>query len=308
MREDECYNCVHMRDNHRDALGDCAVYECDCLEWIPLPKDEPKGDGTTLSSAHGSKDGKLKIMKNVLLFGDCLKVMSNLADKSIDFILCDLPYGVTAQNKWDVIIPFEPLWKQYERIIKDTGAIALTATEPFSSLLVVSKPKMFRYDLIWEKPLATGFLNANRMPLRNHEQILIFYKHLPTYNPQKTKGKPYRMTRREVGSNYNTVKVVHHETLNDTGDRFPMSVRRFSHDKEKLHSTQKPVALFEYLIRTFTNEEDVVLDNAAGSCTTAIACLNTKRQYICIEKDSYFFKLGKERILKHTAANERINE
>ena len=127
-----------------------------------------------------------------IINGDCLEVMPTLGNKSIDMILCDLPYGTSARSKWDVIIPFEPLWLQYNRVIKDTCAIVLTATEPFSSLLVNSNPKMFRYDLLWEKPLATGFLNANRMPLRSHEQVLVFYKKLPTYNPQKVQGKPYK--------------------------------------------------------------------------------------------------------------------
>lgn len=231
-----------------------------------------------------------------VLLGDCLDLMKNIPSGKIDFILCDLPYGVTARNKWDVIIPFKPLWEQYNRVIKNNGAIVLTATEPFSSMLIMSNPENFRYDLIWEKPLATGFLNANKMPLRNHEQILVFYKSLPIYNPQKTEGKPYKMTRRGDTTNYNSVKNLHQETNNVDGKRFPKSVIKFSSDKDKLHPTQKPLALFEWLIKTFTNEGETVLDNCAGSGTTGIACVKNNRNSILIEKDPKFFELIKTRL------------
>lgn len=231
-----------------------------------------------------------------VLLGDCLDLMKNIPSGKIDFILCDLPYGVTARNKWDVIIPFKPLWEQYNRVIKNNGAIVLTATEPFSSMLIMSNPENFRYDLIWEKPLATGFLNANKMPLRNHEQILVFYKSLPIYNPQKTEGKPYKMARRGDTTNYNSVKNLHQETNNVDGKRFPKSVIKFSSDKDKLHPTQKPLALFEWLIKTFTNEGETVLDNCAGSGTTGIACVKNNRNSILIEKDPKFFELIKTRL------------
>jgi len=234
---------------------------------------------------------------NVIYEGDCLEVMKIFPDKSIDLILTDLPYGVTARNKWDVIIPFEPLWKQYKRIIKRNGAIVLTSSEPFTSLLVTSNLKMFRYDLIWEKPLATGFLNANRMPLRNHENILVFYSKLPIYNPQKTAGKPYKMIRRGDTSNYNSVNNLHQETNNETGERYPVSNLKFSPDSAKLHPTQKPVALFEYLIKTYTNEGAIVLDNCCGSGTTGIACQNLNRNFILIDKDPHWCDVSYQRLM-----------
>lgn len=238
------------------------------------------------------------LLPNALILGDCLDILQYVPDQSIDMILCDLPYGVTARNKWDVIIPLDKLWTHYTRIIKDNGAIVLTSTEPFTSLLINSNPDMFRYDLIWEKPLATGFLNANRMPLRSHENILIFYKKLPTYNPQKEAGKPYKMTRRSDTSNYNTVKNLHQETNNESGERYPKSVIKFASDKEKLHPTQKPLALFEYLIKTYTNPNDVVLDNCIGVGTTAIATINTNRGFIGIEKEEKYFNIAKTKIKK----------
>ena len=227
--------------------------------------------------------------KNKVMLGDCLDLMQEIPESYFDMILCDLPYGTTARNKWDEIIPFKPLWKQYERVIKSNGAIVLTAAEPFTSMLITSNPKLFRYDLIWEKATATGFLNANRMPLRAHEQVLVFYKKLPTYNPQKTQGKPYKMTRRGDTSNYNEVKDLHWTTDNQDGLRFPRSVLYFPHDKIKLHPTQKPLALFEYLIKTYTNKKDIVLDNCAGSGTTGIACRNLKRKFVLIEKEQEYY-------------------
>ncbi len=249
-----------------------------------------------------SKDAYYYDETGMLLKGDCLEWMEKIPNNSIDMILCDLPYGVTARNKWDVTIPFESLWKSYERLIKGNGAIILTAIEPFSSLLITSNLRMFRYDLIWEKPLAIGFLNANRMPLRNHEQILVFYNKLPVYNPQFTEGEPYTMIRRGDTSNYQKMRELHYKTESN-GKRYPKSVQKFSWDREKLHPTQKPVALFEYLIKTYTNEGMTVLDNAAGSCTTAIACINTNRQWICIEKEEKYCAISKERIENHKRNN-----
>ena len=224
-----------------------------------------------------------------MVCGDCLEWMGEIDDESIDMILCDLPYGVTARNTWDVIIPFDELWAHYERIIKGNGAIVLTATEPFSAKLVNSNSKLFRYDLIWSKPMATGFLNANRMPLRSHEQVLVFYKSLPVYNPQKTPGKPYKMRQRDKQTpNYNKLRLKNPETNNETGDRYPVSIVEFTHDNTKLHPTQKPLALFEYLIKTYTNEGDLVLDNCAGSGTTGIACVRTGRRFILIDSSPVY--------------------
>ncbi|QEL71628.1 site-specific DNA-methyltransferase [Bacillus sp. AR4-2] len=225
--------------------------------------------------------------------------MKLLQDKSVDMILCDLPYGVT-QNKWDVVIPFNELWQQYERIIKDSGAIVLTAAQPFSAQLIVSNPKLFRYEWIWEKTAATGHLNAKKMPMRAHESILVFYKKLPTYNPIKTTGHaPVNSytKHQDDGSNYGKTKVG--ISGGGSTERYPRSVQRFSTDKQKeaIHPTQKPVALFEYLIKTYTNEGETVLDNCIGSGTTAVAALNTNRNFIG-------FEISKEYCV---AANERIN-
>ncbi|WP_242270989.1 site-specific DNA-methyltransferase [Bacillus cereus group sp. BfR-BA-01425] len=230
---------------------------------------------------------------------DCLEGMELLQDKSVDMILCDLPYGVT-QNKWDVVIPFDELWKQYERVIKDNGAIVLTAAQPFSAQLIVSNPKLFRYEWIWEKTAATGHLNAKKMPMRAHESILVFYKKLPTYNPIKTTGHaPVNSytKHQDDGTNYGKTKIG--ISGGGSTDRYPRSVQRFSTDKQKeaIHPTQKPVALFEYLIKTYTNEGETVLDNCIGSGTTAVAAINTNRNFIG-------FEISKEYC---AAANQRID-
>lgn len=234
---------------------------------------------------------------NKLYLADCLEKMKEIDDKSIDLILADLPYEVTARNKWDVIIPFDKLWESYERIIKDNGGIVLTATQPFASQLVMSNLKLFKYEWIWEKCTGTGFLNAKRQPLRNHEQILVFYKSQPTYNPQFTEGKPYKCKQGGHGTNYNdrgleTKEVI---TIND-GKRYPLTVQKFNKDKEKLHPTQKPLALFEYLIKTYSNESDLILDNTMGVGTTCLAAKNLGRNYIGIEKDENYYSIAVERL------------
>jgi len=246
---------------------------------------------------------------NEILNGDCLELMDFIADASIDMILCDLPYGTT-QNKWDTVISFGKLWQQYERVIKPNGAIILTAAQPFTSALIMSNTKMFRYDLVWEKSIATGFLNANRMPLRGHESVLIFYKKLPVYNPQKhmlttpsfKKGNAARGS-----SNYGNFNHLMDIGSKD-GSRFPRSVFSIKTEaaffdatgkSKMLHPTQKPVALFEYLIKTYTNSGDLVLDNCAGSGTTAIACINTNRKFIVMEQDEKYFEIMKARIDQH---------
>jgi len=224
--------------------------------------------------------------------------MPEIPDKSIDMILCDLPYGTT-QCKWDAVIPFESLWREYRRLIKDKGAIVLTATQPFASQIVISNLDLFKYEWIWKKPMGQGFLNAKSQPLRNHEQILVFYNKQPTYNPQFTKGKPYKQKQGDHGTNYgkrgkNVKEVI---TINE-GIRYPLTVQDFNYDKDKVHPTQKPVELFEYLIRTYTNEGDLVLDNCIGSGTTAVACINTKRNFIGIELEEKYYKIALERIAK----------
>ena len=236
--------------------------------------------------------------------GDCLELMNNIPDKSIDMILCDLPYGTT-QNKLDIIVPFEPLWKQYERIIKDNGAIILFAQGVFYIDLVNSNRKLFRYDLVWDKCLVSGFLNAKRMPLRQHEQIAVFYKKLPTYNPQFTQGKPLHSkgvayTNKEIkNQNYGKFNITD-DTRAGSTQKYPTSIIKFQkpHPSITIHRTQKPVALLEYLIKTYTNEGDVVLDNCMGSGSTGVACKNLGRDFIGIEKDETYFKIAKERIDK----------
>lgn len=235
---------------------------------------------------------------------DCLEGMKKIDDKSIDFIFTDLPFSTT-QNSWDVLIPFEPLWEQYERIIKDNGCIALWAQSPFDKRLACSNEKLYRYEWIIEKTKATGHLNAKKMPMKAHENILIFYKKLPTYNPQKTTGHtPIHSYTKYVETQNNTeIYGRMNKELSGGGetDRYPRSVITFASDKQKscLHPTQKPLALCEYMIKTYTNPEDLVLDSCAGSCTTAVAALNTNRNYICFEKDKDIFEVGSKRVAEY---------
>lgn len=224
--------------------------------------------------------------------GDCLELMKSIPDKSVDMILCDLPYGTTA-CKWDNIIPFEPLWEQYKRIIKDNGAICLFGSEPFSTELRHSNIKMFRYDWIWEKSKGSGFYNAKKMPLKSHEIISIFYKKAPTYNPQMTIGKPYKCKQGYVGE-YLGKNINDVITIND-GTRYPTSVQKFGIEVG-LHPTQKPTPLLEYLIKTYTNEGDAVLDNCMGSGSTGVACVNTNRNFIGMELDEHYFEVAQNRI------------
>lgn len=234
-----------------------------------------------------------------LLYGDCIELMNNISDKSVDMILCDLPYGTT-KCKWDITIPFVPLWEQYKRIIKDNGAIVLFANGMFTADLMNSNRKMWRYNLIWAKTTVTGFLNAKKMPLRQHEDICIFYKKPPTYNPQKTFGHKRKVSLAQHKENCKmTDNYGKHDFCSyDSTERYPTSILTFKTDKQKssLHSTQKPVALCEYLIKSYTNEGDLVLDNCMGSGTTGVACINTKREFIGIELNEDYFKIAKERI------------
>lgn len=232
---------------------------------------------------------------------DCLVGMRQIPDKSIDMILCDLPYGTT-QNKWDTIIPLNPLWRQYERIVKDNGAIVLTGCQPFTSQLIMSNPKLYRYELIWQKTTVTGHLNAKKMPMRAHENILVFYKKLPTYNPQMTTGHKRKIStarhkrNSKKSTNYNDYELSSY----DSTERYPRSVMTYATDKQKsvIHPTQKPVALFEYLIKTYTNEGEVVFDGCSGSGTTAVAAINTNRKFLCMEKEKEYFDKSVERIMK----------
>ena len=225
--------------------------------------------------------------------GDCLEVMKDIPDKSIDMILCDLPYGTT-RNKWDSTIQLDKLWDQYNRIIKTNGVICLFAQTPFDKILGASNIKMLKYEWIWEKDNGTGFLNAKKMPLKIHENILVFYKKPPCYNPQMRTGfKPYKCTQGRHSSNYGDYKQGHITESN--GERYPIDVIKFGRECG-LHPTQKPVALLEYLIKTYTNEGDTVLDNCMGSGSTGVASINTNRNFIGIELDENYFNIAKERI------------
>lgn len=237
-------------------------------------------------------------MKIDLKKGDCLKLMNDIPDKSIDMILCDLPYGTT-QNKWDSIIPLDKLWKQYCRVIKDNGAIVLFAQTPFDKVLGCSNLKMLKYEWIWEKTSATGHLNAKKMPMKAHENILVFYKKLPTYNPQKTTGHTpvHSYTKhQDDGSNYG--KTLIGISGGGSTERYPRSVQVFKTDKQKeaLHPTQKPVDLLEYLIKTYTNEGETVLDNTMGSGSTGVAAVRTNRNFVGIELDDTYFEIANKRI------------
>ena len=240
---------------------------------------------------------------NDIVCGDCLSIMTELPDKCIDMILCDLPYGVTARNEWDNIIPFIPLWNQYKRLIKDNSVIALTATQPFASKLISSNIGMFKYDLIWHKNKKTGFLNAKKMPLREHEIILIFYNKPPIYNPQKTTGhKPVNSFTKHTSDGTNYGKTNLGIKGGGQTDRYPTSIIKIpvvnNDSKEKMHPTQKPVELFEYLIKTYTNENMLILDNCVGSGTTCVAALNLNRKFIGIDINQEYCDLAKNRINK----------
>ncbi len=232
-----------------------------------------------------------------LYLGDCLEIMPTIEDKSVDMILCDLPYGTT-MCKWDIVIPFDNLWKNYERIIKDNGAIVLNGAEPFSSKLRLSNIKLFKYDWIWDKVKGTVFLNAKKQPMRNHEIVSIFYKKQCTYNPQKTFGHNKKESFRAKHLQTEVYGNMKNDYLYNSTERYPRSIQVFSTDTQNssLHPTQKPIALMEYLIKTYTNENDLVLDNCMGSGSTGVACNNLNRRFIGIEKDEKYFRIAENRI------------
>lgn len=233
--------------------------------------------------------------------------MKNIESKSIDLILADLPYSSKNRkitwNSWDGEINLGLLFKEYDRIIKDNGAIVLFAMQPFASQLIANYYKYFKYEWIWQKEQGTGFLNSKRMPLRDHENILVFYKKQPTYNPQYTYGVPYTTTKGSLSDNYcNSDKIV--KTVND-GRRYPKTVIEFNRDTDGLHPTQKPIALLEYLINTYTNEGDLVLDNVMGSGSAGVACVNTHRNFIGIELDEKYFSIAEKRINNYISQNTK---
>jgi site-specific DNA-methyltransferase (adenine-specific) len=232
--------------------------------------------------------------------------MKEIESGSVDMILCDLPYGTTL-CKWDTVIPFEPLWEQYRRVIKPNGAIVLFSSQPFTSALVMSNPKWFKYDWVWRKPKGTGHLNAKKQPMRDKEDVLVFYTSQPTYNPQFGIGEPYKDKAGKDHKSKSSMSDCYGDFTNfrndNEGKRYPKQVIEFGVvERGTLHPTQKPVALLEYLIKTYTNEGERVLDNTMGSGSTGIACLNTNRNFIGIEKDEGYFKIASERI-----AQARIN-
>lgn len=247
-----------------------------------------------------------------LINGDCLIEMESIPSNSIDLILCDLPYGTQKSNgcKWDIVLPFNNLWEQYNRIIKDNGAIVLFGKEPFASLLRMSNLDMYKYDWIWEKDTKSNFMQANYQPLNNIETISVFSKAYAreikdkikmTYNPQFTNGEKYKIPKESktteiFSTNHKNGKYQH--TIRDTSQRYPFVTLKFNSvkGKNKLHPTQKPVDLLEYLIKTYTNEGDTVLDNCMGSGSTGVACINTNRNFIGIELDKDYYEIAKNRI------------
>ena len=249
---------------------------------------------------------KIKADNYEIYKGDCLELMKNIPDKSIDMILCDLPYETT-RNSWDKMIDLEKLWEQYERIIKDNGAIVLFAQTPFDKVLGASNLKPLRYVWIRDKKLGTGHLNAKKLPLKRHENILVFYKKLPTYNPQMTKGDPYdKGIVQEKSSNYGKQREV--VAKNVTGERYPTSILEYTNAnrQSRLHPTQKPISLLINLIRTYTNENEVVLDNCMGSGSTGVACILTDRKFIGIELDDKYFEISKSRLNEAVEKKEEL--
>lgn len=229
-----------------------------------------------------------------LIQGDCLVEMAKLPEQSIDLVLTDPPYGTT-NCKWDSIIPLDLMWEQIERIIKPNGAIILFGSEPFSSMLRMSNIKNYKYDWLWKKERGLGFLNAKRMPLRDTENITVFYRKPPLYNPQMREGKPYKARNnpdKQKGTNREYKSV---ETIN-TGERYPLTTIEFQRPRTTVHPTQKPIALMEYLIKTYTNEGETILDFTMGSGTTGVACVNLNRNFIGIELDPDYFEIAKNRI------------
>lgn len=237
---------------------------------------------------------------------DCLKGMTQIPDGAVDMVLCDLPYGTT-RNKWDSIIPLSDLWEQYKRVVKPNGAILLHADGMFMASLMMSEPKLWRYNLVWDKTLSTGFLNANRMPLRQTEEICVFYQKLPVYNPQMKAGKANHIVGKSVGmvrkeassSNHNYGEHVVIDNRKKLGNmKYPTSLLHFAkpHPSKSNHPTEKPVELLEWLIKTYSNPGDVVLDNCIGSGSTAVACVNTGRHYIGFETEKAYCEIAQRRI------------
>ena len=250
---------------------------------------------------------KISLILNKLYQGDCLECMKEIPDESIDMILCDLPYGTT-QNKWDSIIPLEQLWSEYNRIIKPNGAIVLTSQGVFTAQLILSQSKLFKYKWVWEKSKPTNFLNAKKQPLRKHEDVCVFYKKPPVYNPQMTQGEPYNkgVRKNQLSGSYGDFQPVE---VSSAGERYPTDiiyVKTAESEGEVIHPTQKPVALGRYLIKTYTNPGDIVLDNTFGSGSFLVAALLEGRNFIGIEKNEDVALFKKEKIDYIDAAKRRL--
>ena len=261
-----------------------------------------------------TKMAKRKIHKiddfiNNVFEGDCLEIMKQLPDKSIDMVLCDLPYGTT-QNKWDSVIPLGELWQQYRRIVKDDGAIVLTSQGMFTAELMVSNPKMFRYKWIWEKSKSTNFLNAKKQPLRKHEDVCVFYRRQPVYHPQMIDGEPYDkgIRKNQMSGSYGDFQPVH---VHSDGKRYPTDIIYFKPAESEgkvFHPTQKPVELGRYFVRTYTNPGDIVLDNTSGSGSFLVAALLEGRNFIGIEKNENVALFKKGDINYITVTKQRLRD
>lgn len=259
----------------------------------------------------------MEILPNNIYLGNCLELMPYIKSKSIDLIVADLPYGTTNRNKWDIIIPFDKLWEQYERIIKNNGAILLFADEPFTSELILSNRPLFKQRITWDKDRGSGFLNAKKMLMKQTEDVVLFYKKLPTYNPQMLKAQPDRIRPNSVkgenkSMNYGEVKELKHSEDYNNTLRFPTNLIKFSsmtkecNNLNRMHPTQKPIELLEFLIKTYSNENEIILDNTCGVGSSLIAAINTKRKYIGIEQEQKYFDLSVERINK--VLQNKINQ
>lgn len=241
-----------------------------------------------------------------MVFGDCIEVMKSMAQSSVDMVLCDLPYGTT-KSKWDIVIPFNDLWTCYRRVVKPNGAIVLFGAEPFASELRLSNKKMYKYDWVWDKVKGTGFLNAKKQPMRNHETISVFYDYQCTYNPQKTSGHARKAAFKGAHLQTDVYGKMRGGVAYDSTERYPRSIQAFSTDTQKsaIHPNQKPVNLLRFLIRTYTNEGDTVLDNCAGSGSVGVACIEENRNCFLIEKDRKHY----ENMIKRINSKEvSINE
>ena len=248
-----------------------------------------------------------QLHSNTLVNADCLEAMKFIADKSVDMVLCDLPYGQfgTTACKWDTIIPFEPLWEQYKRIIKDNGAIVLTASQPFTTKLISSNESLFKYEFIWIKNKPTGFINAKNAPLKKHENVLVFSKGKTAncnknnmiYNPQGLiEINKFKKSKYDKNDILGTRPCRKNDGYTQKYSNYPTSILEFNGEETHVHPTQKPVALLEYLIKTYTNENNLVLDNTMGSGSTGVAAVNTNRRFIGIEKDDNYFEIAQKRI------------